>query len=161
MIATFEELRRYLNRIPNINYGGCGLSALVMYRWLKKNGFDCKIYFLYDFDYRMVKDDYLNMDLLTPFHVLIGKDNFILDSHTGEIYNGEKTIYFSYSDQDESRYCIYEMDEESLVDRLMYGHWNRKFEKEYHFDNIVNYCGIDLSDIEEKYLNLELNDLDY
>ena len=36
-ITNFEDVRKYLSRIPNINCGGCGISALSMYRWLEKN----------------------------------------------------------------------------------------------------------------------------
>lgn len=36
-IEHFEDVRKYLSRIPNINSGGCGISALSMYRWLEKN----------------------------------------------------------------------------------------------------------------------------
>ena len=33
---TFEDVKEFLSNIDSINSGGCGLSALVMYRWLKK-----------------------------------------------------------------------------------------------------------------------------
>lgn len=34
---TFEQLRNDLAIVKNINCGGCGIAALVMYRWLKTN----------------------------------------------------------------------------------------------------------------------------
>jgi phosphotransferase system glucose/maltose/N-acetylglucosamine-specific IIC component len=34
---TFKEVRDYLSGIPAISRGGCGVAALAMYLWLKKN----------------------------------------------------------------------------------------------------------------------------
>jgi hypothetical protein len=34
---TLQEVQTYLQQLPHINQGGCGISALAMYRWLKKN----------------------------------------------------------------------------------------------------------------------------
>jgi hypothetical protein len=31
-----NELREFLQTIPRLNSGGCGISALVMFRWMKK-----------------------------------------------------------------------------------------------------------------------------
>jgi hypothetical protein len=55
----FEEVKTFLSGIGNINRGGCGISALSMYRWLKKND-KAKVYkFVYA--YRSDdKDEYLN-----------------------------------------------------------------------------------------------------
>ena len=36
-IETFKDVRDYLNILPYINSGGCGVAALAMYEWLKKN----------------------------------------------------------------------------------------------------------------------------
>jgi hypothetical protein len=36
-IKSFTKVKRYLNSISGIGNGGCALSALAMYRWLKKN----------------------------------------------------------------------------------------------------------------------------
>lgn len=46
----FNEVRNFLDGIPFINNGGCGISALAMYKWLKKNKLDvdCKFVALYE-----------------------------------------------------------------------------------------------------------------
>jgi len=44
---TFDDLLRFLNSVRNINYGGCAISALVMYRWLKKKKEKSKIVYCY------------------------------------------------------------------------------------------------------------------
>lgn len=36
-IKTLNDVREYLDSIPNISQGGCGVSALAMYQWLKAN----------------------------------------------------------------------------------------------------------------------------
>lgn len=34
---TLDEVREFLNDVDYINNGGCGIAALAMFRWLKKN----------------------------------------------------------------------------------------------------------------------------
>jgi hypothetical protein len=36
-MKDLNEVLKFLNEIPNINAGGCGISALTVYKWLKKN----------------------------------------------------------------------------------------------------------------------------
>jgi hypothetical protein len=36
---SFSGLRRFLNSVPNINCGGCGLSAYIMYLYMGRSGF--------------------------------------------------------------------------------------------------------------------------
>ena len=47
-IKTFLQLRRYLQTIPCINEGGCGIAALTMFRWLKQRGESSEIVFYYN-----------------------------------------------------------------------------------------------------------------
>ncbi len=51
-METVEDIRNFLsNDIHNINCGGCGIAALTIYRWLKKNNQlkgDEKFVFLYN-----------------------------------------------------------------------------------------------------------------
>ncbi|MCB1712203.1 MAG: hypothetical protein KDH96_06940 [Candidatus Riesia sp.] len=37
-ITTLKQVRRYLDSVPSINWGGCGFAAYAMYLWLEKNG---------------------------------------------------------------------------------------------------------------------------
>ena len=49
-MKTLKDVRKFLSSIPRIDYGGCGIAALAMYRWLKKNNKltpDVKIVFLF------------------------------------------------------------------------------------------------------------------
>jgi len=36
-IKSFKDAQDYLASIPCIHFGGCGISAYVMYKWLKQN----------------------------------------------------------------------------------------------------------------------------
>jgi len=36
-MKDLNQVLEFLNEIPCINQGGCGISALAVYRWLKKN----------------------------------------------------------------------------------------------------------------------------
>lgn len=36
-IEDFRDVCNFLNWIPGINHGGCGIAALSQYRWLKQN----------------------------------------------------------------------------------------------------------------------------
>lgn len=46
-MKTFNELRNYLFSIPNIHDGGCGISALFMYKWVKQNMPAADVRFVY------------------------------------------------------------------------------------------------------------------
>jgi hypothetical protein len=37
VITNFEEARKYLSLVPNIDFGGCGIAAISLYRWVKQN----------------------------------------------------------------------------------------------------------------------------
>lgn len=45
-INTFEDVRKFLAKIPNLHNGGCGISAIAMYLWLIKNTEQPKISFV-------------------------------------------------------------------------------------------------------------------
>lgn len=47
MKPTFKEARKFLNRIPAINLGGCGFSALALYDAAKREGLKPQIVYLY------------------------------------------------------------------------------------------------------------------
>ena len=75
---TFEDVKEFLSNIDYINSGGCGLSALVMYRWLKKYDKlteDIKIIFLDndEYNYKNNKECMTNKQgvLEAPSHVIM------------------------------------------------------------------------------------------
>ncbi len=36
-MEKLEDIRKLLAAVPNIDLGGCGIAALIMYRWIEKN----------------------------------------------------------------------------------------------------------------------------
>lgn len=56
-IKNIEDVQNFLNGIESINRGGCAISALSMYKWLKNSGYDGDVKFVYMYDGR---DRYVN-----------------------------------------------------------------------------------------------------
>ena len=88
-VSTFAELRANLARIPDIHRGGCGISALAMYKWLKENkklSKNFKFYFFYtwmnDGDYkhnnRVLRNE-TDSQLQVPSHIGIYHRGRIID----------------------------------------------------------------------------------
>lgn len=58
--TRLNSVQNFLNNIPNINYGGCGISALAMYLYSEKNfGIKPKIFFIYT-DWECDNFEYIN-----------------------------------------------------------------------------------------------------
>lgn len=87
---SLKEVQKFLNKIPNINHGGCGLSALAMHKWLKEyKEIDSKFIFLYGNDivgriiskinYFCVQEGNFK-DSDGPYHVMLKVKDKIIDS---------------------------------------------------------------------------------
>ena len=48
-ISSIKELLGFLNNIPNINFGGCGISALVIHDYFTSVGIKSKIIYSYKY----------------------------------------------------------------------------------------------------------------
>ena len=94
-IKKIKDVQDFLSEIPNINLGGCGVSALSMYRWLEKNNEldNSKFIFLYN-----NQEHYLNNSNvlkegdgspLPPTHCCISHEGKFKDSR-GDINITEK-----------------------------------------------------------------------
>ena len=51
-ITEFEQVRKYLARVPYLHSGGCGISALAMYRWVLKNEYRPKVRIAMCYDHK-------------------------------------------------------------------------------------------------------------
>ena len=80
IMKTLTEVRRYLKTINYINAGGCGIAALAMYMWLKKNQpkklYNLKIVYLYtnsrDYMYNQTNLKYNNKNNMhVPSHICL------------------------------------------------------------------------------------------
>ena len=144
-MKTLKEVQEFLNDIYNINRGGCGISALALYRWLEKNGQlngNTKFVYLY---HSYNRDEYLNNDkvlrektgkpLACAHAGLLHKNNY-LDS------NGKVDIsYYTF---------VHHVNEEDFILKSInnLSSWNDAFNRE-HISRIEKKLGIDLSDIVE------------
>lgn len=144
---TFEDVKEFLSNIDYINSGGCGLSALVMYRWLKKYDKlteDIKIIFLDndEYNYKNNKECMTNKQgtLKAPSHIVMLVDSFHIDC-SGVQYNvAERYDY------------ILEVEEDYLVNSLNnIPTWNNMFDRNEALSIIESNLHIDLSDIMRKF----------
>ena len=140
---NLQEVQEFLDKIPNINRGGCGISAISMYRWLKKNkGIKSKFIFLYgdDFVGRFISElNYICVqegnlkDMDGPYHIMLLVDNKIIDS------SGEDISYELVQDLN--------IDEEIMITLLE----NNKINPEFNWKKWLP--------IIEFELEIQLNDL--
>lgn len=142
-LTTLEQVQEYLNSIDNINVGGCGISALSIYRWLREHGKMTelpKFVFIYNRE-----TGYLNNSLVlknnegkpvAPTHCgLLDRGKFI-DSE-GQCHIGE------YS-------WVQIIDEEEFIKRsIKEGKWNTSFDRD-NIKKIEKKLEIDLSDIKKE-----------
>jgi hypothetical protein len=142
-----KHVLHYLNEIPNINCGGCGVSALAIYRWLKKN-YDVKdIDILFCYDNWIGADDFENNkqvfesgegSLTSPTHVVLKYKKFIFDSE------GIKT------DLKSDFPLIHKATKIDLFMKVLniLSEWNDYFERKPKvIKNIEKYLDINLSDV--------------
>ena len=147
-METLRQVQNYLRQIPCINMGGCGISALTMYRWLKEHGQltkNTKFIFLYTDDSQY---DYFNNKRVmengsgspvAPSHVVLYHRGKYIDCR------GERDIFeFDYTQN---------VQDEKFVVRTnnAIGTWNDYFER-INIRDIQIDTEVDLSDILEKRL---------
>ena len=143
---SFEDVREFLNNITSINSGGCGLSALVMYRWLKKYNKlpeDTKILFLDNDENNHLnnKECMSNKEgtLKAPSHIVMFLNGIHIDCANVQ-YN--VAMRFDY---------ILEVAEEYLVACLNnIFSWNYMFDRNEAISEIESKLHIDLSDVDKK-----------
>ncbi len=142
VINTFEDVQNFLSKIEFISCGGCGISALAMYRWLKKHGKvteQTAFYYLEnDFDrYNNNREYYANKEiaLIAPCHVVLYHNDQTIDC------DGFKPISGYY-------YQLLEKSEEFLIKMINnVNSWNTAFSRKDHVKNIAKTLSIDLSDV--------------
>ncbi len=141
-MKTLNDVLLYLNRIPGINSGGCGVAALAIYRWLMAQGEkDLTIDFFYVSSDKHDKEANSQLiqkgelELIAPSHVAVGRGHTLIDSHgideIAERYN------FGHS-----------VNEEIMVATLNNrDSWNTYFDRK-HTKRIAKTLKINLSDID-------------
>jgi hypothetical protein len=143
---TFDEVREFLSRIYSIHGGGCGVAALAMYKWLKKNNqltYDFKFVICYDPDY---DDDNRYLNNMKVLRTKEGKA--MATSHMG-IINGGVPID-SWGSIQLTRYGLiqfvaFEWFMTNMINNK--GSWNSEFNRDESIPLIEKTLDIDLSEI--------------
>ena len=141
-MKTLKEVRKFLSGINNINSGGCGIAALAMIRWIRKNLNKeiTNIYFIHTFLNPYVEENrrYINERkgvICAPSHVYISFGGKIFD-----VFEYELKKYMYNTMQFKS--------EEILINSINnIGTWNRFFDRKESIPVIEAYLDISLSDI--------------
>lgn len=137
-IESFEEVRKYLSSLPNIHFGGCGISALSMYRWLDKNKNKKSNLVLCYYSSEQYKKTVENLGkdndkLFAPNHCGIKYKNRFLDAR-GNI----SIALYSYS---------HLTNEKGMLELINFGDfWSEEFERGNTVE-IGKRLKIDLSDV--------------
>jgi hypothetical protein len=144
---TLESILNCLDSIPKINSGGCGISALAIYRGCKKNGIeisDRPFIFLWragDEWEAQTNDAMLSegkIDLVeVPSHIMIEVHDGNYDS------TGLQDDVYPYTVRQE--YKLSEAELLNVVNRV--DGWNDSFKRARHIGKIELGLGVDLSDI--------------
>ena len=141
---TLQEVQDYLRRLPFVDFGGCGVSSLAMYRWLKKNkktnSRTC-FYLLSDIFYihynnkEYLKKNKNNKQPTAPGHMVL--------------YN--KGVYFDCHGKCDLNYFKYRLktdNEQFIIDTLNnVPSWNETFPRKRLIKKIAKRLKIDLSDV--------------
>lgn len=127
--AQFKAVQDFLNEIPAINYGGCGLSAYAMFLWLQKNNMlteDTQIVFLHhsysERDFQTNQSFYLQGvgNPVAPEHVVIYRNGKYIDS--SGVYTRANEYSFKLA-------VSLEKAENFLVNSLNDNNWNSWFNR--------------------------------
>lgn len=127
--AQFKAVQDFLNEIPAINYGGCGLSAYAMFLWLQKNNMlteDTQIVFLHhsysERDFQTNQSFYLQGvgNPVAPEHVVIYRNGKYIDS--SGVYTKANEYSFKLA-------VSLEKAENFLVNSLNDDNWNSWFDR--------------------------------
>lgn len=138
-ITTFSELLVFLNSIPRINNGGCAISALTIYRWLKARKEKAQIVYYYDDDamYCKEQNSYLKRRM---YHA---EPNGC--SHAYVKYNGK--LYDSLGWHIDNRKHHILSEQFAVVTINEARNWVKSFNRS-HVVTIQHYTGVDLRDVE-------------
>lgn len=155
--AQFKAVQDFLNEIPAINYGGCGLSAYAMFLWLQKNNMlteDTQIVFLHhsysERDFQTNQSFYLQGvgNPVAPEHVVIYRNGKYIDS--SGVYHRVNKFSFKLA-------VSLDKAENFLVNSLNDNNWNSWFNRPYVAPMIEKELGITFrADMRRKNKSWEL-----
>lgn len=148
MNKKLSDVLNFLDSIEAINSGGCGVSALAIYRWCKKHRVkvDASPFVILttygdEWDIRHNSEIIQNgehLDKLEITHLVIEVGTKLTDS-TGE----PDLEYYCYRQPEQ-------LNESQLLEALDC-EWNRQFDRRENIPLIEQALGIDLSDVSLRY----------
>jgi len=142
-MKTLETVQNILDSIDCINYGGCGISALAMFRWLQKNdklsGDESFTYLYTGWDYTFGENECILKEnsknkLKAASHIMLFHNGNLIDSEGSVVQ--EKYV---------SRHERISVD--TLLDTINFSHWNSMFDREDSIPIIERRLEIELSDV--------------
>jgi hypothetical protein len=149
-IKSFKDAVRFLNSIPDINCGGCGIAAVSLYLWLKKNGYNVKntkvVYLYSDSDsYRTNQSFLSNEDVYATSceHAVLYHKGRYIDSR-GVIDDNTHT-HPRVSRYNMSHFI--DFDVKFFRASFSSDYWNDYFERQKEVPRIEKVLGIDLRDV--------------
>lgn len=155
-ITTLHKVLVYLSKIPSINCGGCGISALAIYRWLEKENLliknpkvkkhNTRFVFLYEntckyiYHNNKIAIKNLDADAIAPNHAVL--------FHDGDYIDAKGIVDVS------SYKWIQNISNEEFIVRANNNleYWNSEFDRNNYLKAIENRLEIDLSDIKFREL---------
>lgn len=144
----FYRCLEVLNKIPELNNGGCGISALSMYRWLEKNNYlqgDEKFLFLY----RRNDDFYENNKMALSNNAEFCSCAHILFYFNGSFYDSNGKQNHHVHDLRSLYKVKHTVTEDQLIEAINNRvTWNNDFRRSKYVSVIENKLGISLSDID-------------
>ena len=145
-IDGFDDIRVILENIPCIGHGGCGVSAIAMFRWLISKGFpQVNLSFLMGYNQH---NSYLNNSQAYANEVDLPNSC----SHVALVIQYEDNdLILDYSKRLHVNSYLYSqiVDEEALISSLNTNpyEWNTEFDRQKYIPIIAKKLKINLSDI--------------
>jgi hypothetical protein len=150
-VTDISDVQEALDIIPNINHGGCGIAALALARWIKKNKPYFKVHFILAYDNR--KEFKNNTDVICN----IEKTRAVAVAHAGVVIElnrgGAPCIVDSKGAFPITRYeCTHTFADEAIMVKAINegNNWNPEFNRAnvYIIEQVLE---IDLSDVSQTY----------
>ena len=151
---AFKLQLQYLNKIPRINHGGCGISAFALYNWFKQHNLiddlNVKLYYAYCYEFydvnnnfvKNIKENIKNRNTATSCsHAFLYVNGEYYDS-TGNISNDVKHDY-TYMHQVTDEFVFY---------TIQYTKWNPDFDRTKFLNRIYKRFNINEKDWESRLL---------
>lgn len=127
---SLDQVRNFLDTLPNINAGGCGISAYAMYLWLKERNMLTK-----DFRFVFLHCSYSKEDYLHNKQVLQEEESSekpVAPEHVGVHFNGK--LIDSSGLVKINKYKMFldiplEKAEDYIINSLNTNNWNSMFNR--------------------------------